>query len=97
MIVPASGGPKQAMKRGMLKAKAKAVARRWVGNSSGNHVGIQANKPWQKNAFTAATASNRSGSLVHRNRTGVMANAAAKYTMVTGLRPNPSARKPKPT
>jgi hypothetical protein len=36
------------MKRGMLKANAIAVARRCVGNSSGSHVGIQENRPWQK-------------------------------------------------
>ena len=79
------------MSRGALKANAIAVARRWVGNSSGSQTGIHEYCPMQKNPFTAAASSSNDGSSVHQNSTHVMAKAIAKNASVIGLRPNPSA------
>ena len=47
------------MKRGALNAKASAVARKRVGNSSGSQTGIQEYWPSVKNAFTAGATSSR--------------------------------------
>ncbi len=50
--MPAIRGPVQEMKRGALKAKATAVPRMRVGNSSGSQTGAQAQMPKVKNPKT---------------------------------------------
>ena len=76
--VPATSGPIQAMKRGVLKQNAAPVARILVGNSSGSHTGIHEYRPRLKNPFTHAAARSRFRSWVHRKTTGVVMNARAK-------------------
>jgi hypothetical protein len=93
---PANSGPRKATKRGALNANAIPVARMRVGNNSGSHTAIHEYWPSVKKPLIAATTSNRFRSVTHMYSAYVITSAPAKKIITIGLRPNRSARKPRP-